>query len=163
MYGWNGRVIWRRFESGKCTSSISMIKGFGWAETNSTLWGPGLKGTVHCLQGQQTCPGEVLHSCIGRFIQCLCPCSCKNATMWLFRAITLSLFRFNGYKTIWISVPHPPQLSLLITAVLYSLRTKLRIEKGLGQNFSMRIYWYWSSQTASWSACLVDLISASGR
>lgn len=35
-----------------------MIKGFGWAETNSTLFGPGLKGIVHCLEEQQTNPWE---------------------------------------------------------------------------------------------------------
>ena len=35
MYGRNGSGIWRRFESGKCTSSISVIKAFGRSETNS--------------------------------------------------------------------------------------------------------------------------------
>lgn len=53
MYGWNGRSIWRRFESGKCTSSIRMIKGFGWAKTNSTVWGSGCKGAVRFLREVQ--------------------------------------------------------------------------------------------------------------
>lgn len=53
MYGRNGRGIWKRFESGKCTSSISMIKGFGQPKTNSTPRGPGLKGTVHFIEAQQ--------------------------------------------------------------------------------------------------------------
>lgn len=57
MYGRDGRGIWRRFESGKCTSLISMIKGFGLGRNKlNTARGPGLKGTVRFLEAQQTSP-----------------------------------------------------------------------------------------------------------